>query len=117
MVHLETYYFTGRICPSCKEKQYAGGRNEKIYCKEGCPKNNKSNEKPVVTGKKKGKNVGKFGERKKPKFTKRHFIDTANMIKDMPEPMRSKWAEQKAKEYAAGNPQFDHAKFMKACGV
>jgi len=67
--------------------------------------------------KKKGKNLGKFGEPKKPKFTKRHFIDTAKMVSDMPEPMRRKWAEQKAKEYAAGNPQFDRTKFMKACGV
>lgn len=66
---------------------------------------------------KKGKGIGKFGAQKRPKFTKRHFIDTANMIKEMPEPMRTKWAEQKAKEYAAGNPQFDRTKFMKACGV
>jgi hypothetical protein len=54
---------------------------------------------------------------KSPKYTRRHFVDTAEMIKDMPKPQRAKWAMLWATKYAEDNPRFDKAKFMKACGV
>ena len=51
------------------------------------------------------------------KYTRRHFVDTAEMIKSMPKSQRSKWAMAWAIKYAEDNPRFDRAKFMKACGV
>jgi hypothetical protein len=51
------------------------------------------------------------------KYTRRHFVDTAEMIKSMPKPQRAKWAMGWAIKYAEDNPRFDRAKFMKACGV
>ena len=50
-------------------------------------------------------------------LTKKHFIATAKTIKELPKKQRKSTAEKFARQYAAENPRFDKAKFMKACGV
>ena len=51
------------------------------------------------------------------KYTKRHFVEFASMISKLPPKKRKEEAERYSHIFAADNPLFDRAKFMKACGV
>ena len=50
-------------------------------------------------------------------FTRKHYIETAKVVKSLPAKSRKAAANKFAKQYAADNPRFDRAKFLKACGV
>ena len=54
---------------------------------------------------------------KSPKYTRRHYVDIARLVSKFPPKERKEETEKYCRLFAADNPRFDRAKFMKACGV
>lgn len=50
-----------------------------------------------------------------PDFSKRHYEEIANLIKDLPYEMRFVVAQRFANYLEYDNPRFDRDKFLKAC--
>jgi hypothetical protein len=49
------------------------------------------------------------------KYTRRHYIDTAEMIAAMPKKQREGWIKKWVAVFTPDNPRFDEARFREAC--